>query len=97
MPGLLMLSGSAGLAAAAAALWLQEKRRGDRRCFAVLIAVAVTLSLFSVIAWAANYDCSDRTAGTHLGLRRNTGAALCAAVISRVADPAISRALIAAH
>jgi cobalamin biosynthesis protein CobD/CbiB len=53
VPELLMLAGGAGFAAATAALWLQERRRGDHRWFAGLIAVAVTLSLFSVITWAA--------------------------------------------
>jgi cobalamin biosynthesis protein CobD/CbiB len=49
---LLMLAGSAGLASATAALWIQD-RRMDRRFFAGLISIAVTLSLFSVMAWAA--------------------------------------------
>jgi hypothetical protein len=53
VPELLMLTGAAGLAAAIAALWLHGGRRGDRRYFAGLITTAVTLSLFSVIAWAA--------------------------------------------
>jgi hypothetical protein len=53
VPELLMLAGAAGLAAAIAALWLQGGRRGGRRWFAGLITMAVTLSLFSVIAWAA--------------------------------------------
>jgi len=48
-----MLAGSVGLVTATAALWLQKKGRVDRRLFAGLIATAVTLSLFSVVAWAA--------------------------------------------
>ena len=52
MHNLLMLAGGAGLTAATAALWLQTQRF-NRRCFAGLISIAVTLSLFSVFAWAA--------------------------------------------
>jgi hypothetical protein len=39
--------------AAAAALWLESARRIDRRCFAGLIGLAVALSVFSCLAWAA--------------------------------------------
>jgi cobalamin biosynthesis protein CobD/CbiB len=53
MLNLLMLAGGAGLVTATAALWLQRKRRVDPRYFAGLVATAVTLSLFSVVAWAA--------------------------------------------
>ncbi len=53
MAGVLMLAGAAGVVTAAAALWLQWRRQIDRRCFAGLVAMAVTLSLFSVVAWAA--------------------------------------------
>jgi hypothetical protein len=50
--GLLILAGCLGVSAASVALWLQS-RRIDRRLFAGVIALAVTTSLFSVIAWAA--------------------------------------------
>ena len=53
MPNLLMVAGGAGLVTATAALWLQARRRVDRRFFAGLVAPAVTLSLFSVVTWAA--------------------------------------------
>ena len=53
MPSLLMLASGVGLVAATAALWVQGWRRADHRFFAGLISIAVTLSLFSVIAWAA--------------------------------------------
>jgi hypothetical protein len=54
MPLLLMLTGGAGLVAAAAALWVEAtKHWTDRRFFAGLLAAAVTLSLFSLLAWAA--------------------------------------------
>ena len=53
MPNLLMLASGAGLVAAIAALWVQGQRRADHRFFAGLISVAVTLSLFSVVAWVA--------------------------------------------
>ena len=53
MPNLLMLASGLGLVAASAALWVQGWRRADRRFFAGLISIAVTSSLFSVVAWAA--------------------------------------------
>jgi hypothetical protein len=53
MHKLLMLAGSVGLLTATAALWLQGRRRIDRRFFAGLVTLAVTSSLFSVITWAA--------------------------------------------
>ena len=49
----LMIAGGAAFATAAAALWLQTSSRIDRRLFAGLVATAVTLSLFSLLAWAA--------------------------------------------
>jgi hypothetical protein len=48
----LILTGVFGLVSAAVALWLQRSRI-NRRYFAGLISIAVTLSLFSVFAWAA--------------------------------------------
>ena len=53
MPNLLMLASGVGLVAATAALWVQGRRRADHRFFAGLISIAVTLSLFSVVTWAA--------------------------------------------
>jgi hypothetical protein len=53
MPDLLMLASGVGLVAATAALWVLGWRRSDHRFFAGLISIAVTLSLFSVVAWAA--------------------------------------------
>jgi hypothetical protein len=53
VPNLLMVAGGAGLVTATAALWLQGRRRVDHRLFAGLVATAVTLSLFSVVTWAA--------------------------------------------
>jgi hypothetical protein len=48
-----MLASGVGLAAASAALWVQGWPRADHRFFAGLISIAVALSLFSVVAWAA--------------------------------------------
>ena len=48
-----MLAASVGVVTASGALWLQGRRRIDRRLFAGLVAAAVTLSLCSLIAWAA--------------------------------------------
>jgi hypothetical protein len=53
VPNLLILASGVGLIAATAALWVQGWRRADYRFFAGLISIAVTLSLFSVVAWAA--------------------------------------------
>jgi hypothetical protein len=50
---LLMLASGVGFVAATAALWVEGWRRTDRRFFAGLISIAVTLSLFSGVAWAA--------------------------------------------
>ena len=53
MSGLLIAAGGVGVATAAAALWLESSRRIGRRCFAGLVALAVTSTLFSFLAWAA--------------------------------------------
>jgi hypothetical protein len=53
MRELLIAAGGVGVVAAAAALWLESSRRIGRRCFAGLVALAVALSVFSILAWAA--------------------------------------------
>jgi hypothetical protein len=53
MINLLMLSGATGLVAATAALWMQGRQMVHQRVFAALVSVAVTVVLFSVVAWAA--------------------------------------------
>jgi hypothetical protein len=53
VPELLIAAGIVGVVAAAAALWLEGRRRISRRCFAGLVALAVTSSVFSFLAWAA--------------------------------------------
>jgi hypothetical protein len=52
VPNLLMLASGVGLVAATAALWVQGWR-AYRRFFAFLVSIAVTVSLFSVVAWGA--------------------------------------------
>ena len=49
---LLMLAGGMGIASASAALWMQGRRMVHQRVFAALISAAVTVILFSLIAWA---------------------------------------------
>ena len=49
---LLMLAGGMGIASATAALWMQG-RMVHQRIFAALVSIAVTVILFSVVAWAA--------------------------------------------
>ena len=53
MYALLIVIGGLGVAAASAALWLGGRSRIELRLFAALVTAAVTLSLFSVVAWAA--------------------------------------------
>ena len=53
MPNLLVVASGVGLVAATLALLVQKSRRSDHRLFAGLISIGVTLSLFSVVAWAA--------------------------------------------
>ena len=50
---LLILAGAVGLLAATAALWAQGRAMIHQRIFAGLISLAVTVILFSLIAWAA--------------------------------------------
>jgi len=50
---LLIAAGGVGVAAAAAALWLEGSRRISRRCFAGLVALAVASTLFSLLGWVA--------------------------------------------
>jgi hypothetical protein len=53
MRELLIVAGGVGVAAAAAALWLEAGRRIGRRCFAGLLALAVAATLFSLLASVA--------------------------------------------
>ena len=53
MPNLLVVASGVGLVAATLALLVQRWRRSDYQLFAGLISIGVTLSLFSVVAWAA--------------------------------------------
>ena len=51
MPELLIAAGGVGVMAATATLWLESTCRIGRRCFAGLVALAVTSTLFSFLAW----------------------------------------------
>jgi hypothetical protein len=53
MIGPLMLAGVISLIAAATALWAQRRAMIHQRVFAGLVSLAVTVILFSLIAWAA--------------------------------------------
>ena len=46
-----ILAASVGVVTAGGALWVQGRRRIDRRLFAGLVAAAVTLSLCSLLVW----------------------------------------------
>jgi len=50
---LLMVAGVTGMASATTALWMHGRRMLHQRIFALLISIAVTAILFSLIAWAA--------------------------------------------
>ena len=50
---LLMVAGVMGMVSATTALWMQGRRMLHQRVFALLVSFAVTVILFSLIAWAA--------------------------------------------
>ena len=50
---LLMVAGGMSVVSATTALWMQGRRMLHHRVFALLVCLAVTLILFSLIAWAA--------------------------------------------
>jgi hypothetical protein len=50
---LLMLAGGMGIASATAALWMQGRQMVNQRVFAALVSAAVTVIVFSLVAWAA--------------------------------------------
>ena len=86
MPSLLMLASGVGLVAATAALWIQGWRRADHRVFAGLISIAVTLSLLSVVAWAAT---AIAPLLPYLGSCRHVRSSLCATIVSTVTGAAV--------
>ena len=50
---LLMIAGAMSIVSATTALWIHGRRMLHQRIFALLVSFAVTLILFSLIAWAA--------------------------------------------
>ena len=50
---LLMVAGVMAVASATTALWVQGRRMLHQRVFALLVSFAVTMILFSLIAWLA--------------------------------------------
>jgi hypothetical protein len=50
---LLMITGAMSIISATTALWIHGRRMLHQRIFALLVSFAVTLILFSLIAWAA--------------------------------------------
>jgi hypothetical protein len=50
---LLMVAGAMGIVSATTALWVHGRRMLHQRIFALLVSFAVTVALFSLIAWAA--------------------------------------------
>jgi hypothetical protein len=50
---LLMVAGVMGMVSATTALWAHGRRMLHQRIFALLVSFAITVILFSLIAWAA--------------------------------------------
>ena len=50
---LLMIAGAMSIVSATTALWIHGRRMLHQRIFALLVSFAVTLILFSLVAWAA--------------------------------------------
>ena len=50
---LLMVAGGMGMVSATTALWMHGRQMLHHRMFALLVSFAVTVILFSLIAWAA--------------------------------------------
>jgi hypothetical protein len=50
---LLMITGAMSIISATTALWIHGRRMLHQRIFALLVSFAVTLILFSLIAWVA--------------------------------------------
>ena len=50
---LLMVAGVMGVVSATTALWMHGRRMLHQRVFALLVSFAVTVILFSLIAWLA--------------------------------------------
>jgi hypothetical protein len=48
-----MVAGAMGMVSATTALWVHGRRMLHQRIFALLVSFAVTVILFSLIAWAA--------------------------------------------
>jgi hypothetical protein len=50
---LLMIAGAMSIVSATTVLWIHGRRMLHQRIFALLVSFAVTVILFSLIAWAA--------------------------------------------
>jgi hypothetical protein len=50
---LLMIAGAMGVVSATTALWMHGRRMLHQRIFALLVSFAITVILFSLVAWAA--------------------------------------------
>jgi ABC-type bacteriocin/lantibiotic exporter with double-glycine peptidase domain len=48
-----MVAGAMGVVSATTALWMQGRRMLHQRIFALLVSFAITVILFSLMAWAA--------------------------------------------
>jgi hypothetical protein len=50
---LLMVAGAMGVVSTTTALWMQGRSMEHQRIFALLVSFAITVILFSLVAWAA--------------------------------------------
>ena len=50
---LLLVAAAMGLVSATTALWMHGRRMLHQRIFALLVSFAITVILFSLVAWAA--------------------------------------------
>jgi hypothetical protein len=50
---LLMIAGAMGVVSATTALWMHGRSMLHQRIFALLVSFAITVILFSLVAWAA--------------------------------------------
>jgi hypothetical protein len=92
---LLMLAGGMGIAGSTAALWMQGRQMVHQRMFAALISAAVTVTLFSVVAWVAAAPHGGRAGSADLAGGKHARLAVCTAAVSRIADLAGNRQFIA--
>ena len=82
---LLTVAGGCAMTGATLALWVHDRRISHQRIFAVLVSITVTVSLFSMIAWAAVAVVAVAPICVTWTFVRHAGFALCRPLVSRAA------------